>query len=145
MLKVEIWSNESKVQSKRPTPNAPTPNDRMATRSLSTFTCPTAELGPENPHAPLTLPYPVVAHYQGQDMPVDTCLPYRLQDGYARELEDREHKVAILESDTLRAMFLLDLGGRLWSLIHKPTGRELLYVNPVIQFARSEERRVGKE
>ena len=39
----------------------------------------------------------------------------------------------MLENDVLRATFLLDLGGRLWSLVHKPTGRELLYRNPVFQ------------
>ena len=42
-------------------------------------------------------------------------------------------RVAVLENDHLRATFLLELGGRLWSLLHKPTGRELLSVNPVFQ------------
>ena len=40
---------------------------------------------------------------------------------------------AVLENETLRATFLLELGGRLWSLYHKPSGRELLSVNPVFQ------------
>ena len=35
----------------------------------------------------------------------------------------------------IRAEFLLDFGGRMWSLIHKPTGRELLYRNPNLQLA----------
>lgn len=60
-------------------------------------------------------------------------LPYRLQDGYDRHRVPRDFAAAVLESDTLKATFLLGLGGRLWSLIHKPTGRELLYVNPVFQ------------
>jgi hypothetical protein len=30
---------------------------------------------------------------------------------------------------------LLEFGGRLWSLVHKPSGRELLEVNPVFQLA----------
>jgi len=38
-----------------------------------------------------------------------------------------------LENETLRATFLLEMGGRLWSLFHKPSGRELLSVNPVFQ------------
>jgi len=33
----------------------------------------------------------------------------------------------------MRATFLLELGGRLWSLVHTPTGRELLHVNPIFQ------------
>ena len=45
----------------------------------------------------------------------------------------RGFRVAVLENEHLRATFLLELGGRLWSLLHKPTGRELLSVNPVFQ------------
>jgi hypothetical protein len=60
-------------------------------------------------------------------------LPYSIQDGYDRDVRSRKFRVAILENDILRAMFLLDLGGRMWSLIHKPTNRELLFRNPVFQ------------
>ena len=45
------------------------------------------------------------------------------------------YKRQVLENDILRATFLLELGGRLWSLLHKPSGRELLAVNPVFQAA----------
>lgn len=62
-----------------------------------------------------------------------TLLPYLTQDGYSRERAEQELPVAVLENDVLRATFLLSLGGRLWSLIHKPTGRELLFQNSVIQ------------
>jgi tetratricopeptide (TPR) repeat protein len=61
------------------------------------------------------------------------CLPYQLQDHYDRVLRPRAFRVAVLENDILRAMFLLELGGRLWSLRHKPTGRELLHAPPVFQ------------
>lgn len=94
---------------------------------------PSAELGTKNPHASLYQPYGPIAHYQGQEIPVDHALPYHVLDGYDRKLKPKAHRVAVLESDRLKATFLLDLGGRLWSLIHKPTGRELLYVNPVFQ------------
>jgi tetratricopeptide (TPR) repeat protein len=60
-------------------------------------------------------------------------LPYAVQDGYDRRREEQDLRVAVLENETLRAMFLLELGGRLWSLVHKPSGRELLYRNPVFQ------------
>lgn len=64
---------------------------------------------------------------------VTSVLPYLMQDGYRRERADAEHTVAILENDVLRATFLLETGGRLWSLLHKPTDRELLHRNPVFQ------------
>jgi hypothetical protein len=64
---------------------------------------------------------------------VRAVLPYLVQDGYGRDRRPAGHKVAVLENDVLRATFLLDLGGRLWSLLHKPTGRELLHRNPVFQ------------
>ncbi|HEY5159082.1 MAG TPA: DUF5107 domain-containing protein [Anaerolineales bacterium] len=60
-------------------------------------------------------------------------LPYSMQDGYSRIRHAREFRVAVLENDILRATFLLEFGGRLWSLFHKPSQRELLSVNPVFQ------------
>jgi tetratricopeptide (TPR) repeat protein len=64
---------------------------------------------------------------------VSTVLPYLVQDGYGRSRSPAEHKVAVLENAVLRATFLLGHGGRLWSLVHKPTGRELLHRNPIFQ------------
>ncbi|MBI5707327.1 MAG: DUF5107 domain-containing protein [Armatimonadetes bacterium] len=105
----------------------------MAKLTLTEWEFPSADLGPENPHPPLQLDFPLMAHFEGQEVWMDTVLPYRLQDGYGRTLAPRKHPVAVLESDRLKATFLLGLGGRLWSLNHKPSGRELLYVNPVFQ------------
>lgn len=62
-----------------------------------------------------------------------TVLPYLMQDAYRRDLRDTSFAVAVLENEVLRATFLLDLGGRLWSLVHKPSGRELLHRNPIFQ------------
>ncbi|MFJ6698357.1 DUF5107 domain-containing protein [Streptomyces sp. NPDC091272] len=62
-----------------------------------------------------------------------TVLPYLLQDGYGRDRRPTALRTAVVENDVLRAEFLLELGGRLWSLVHKPTGRELLYRNAVLQ------------
>ena len=64
---------------------------------------------------------------------VDSVLPYLLQDDYSRELEPQATSVATLENDHLRAMVLLDLGGRLWSLRDKVAGRELLHTGDRIQ------------
>lgn len=90
---------------------------------------PSADLGGKNPHATLH----VSMGLPDGDPNAHPGMPYRMLDAYGRDLSPKSHRVAILESDRLRAIFLLDLGGRLWSLVHKPTGRELLYVNPVFQ------------
>ncbi|NOY79965.1 MAG: DUF5107 domain-containing protein [Kiritimatiellaeota bacterium] len=111
---------------------------------VETWTFPGADLGPENPLPPLACPGDVHRVAGGPGVPrsmlrrmrygrVPGPLPYTLQDGYRRDLTPREFRVAVLENEFLRAAFLLDYGGRLWSLLHKPTGRELLERNPVFQ------------
>ncbi len=64
---------------------------------------------------------------------IHTILPYTVLDQYDRNIEKRDMDVAILENEYLRATFMLDLGGRLWSLYSKTENRELLYENPVYQ------------
>ncbi|MFG2824494.1 DUF5107 domain-containing protein [Kitasatospora sp. NPDC048365] len=116
----------------------------MSDLRITDLTMPTAELGPSNPLPPL---FPALDSHEVLDAGeadeemrrnigygrVRTVLPYLTQDGYGRERTERAHRVAVLENETLRAFFLLDVGGRLWSLVHKPTGRELLFRNPVFQ------------
>lgn len=72
--------------------------------------------------------------YIGQGM-VPSVLPYKMQSDYNRQFEKRPYRCAILENEYLRATFLPELGGRLWSLYHKKLNRELLYQNKVIAFA----------
>ncbi len=64
---------------------------------------------------------------------LQTSYPYRAQDNYTRDLKPTEYVAAVLENDFLRATFLPDLGGRLWSLYDKKAGRELTFCNPVVQ------------
>lgn len=64
---------------------------------------------------------------------VPSSFPYRMQDNYTRELTDREYEFAVLENEYLRAEFLPDYGGKLWSLVDKKTGRDLLFANPVVR------------
>ncbi|MDF1513863.1 MAG: DUF5107 domain-containing protein [Anaerolineae bacterium] len=64
---------------------------------------------------------------------VPNILPYTIQDGCTRELCARAFRGAVLKNEYLRATFLLEIDGRLWSLLHKPSGRELLDTNPVFQ------------
>ncbi|WP_433517979.1 DUF5107 domain-containing protein [Nonomuraea sp. CA-143628] len=112
----------------------------------STVVLPVSPLGPENPLPPLrTLPDPrggLKTAAADAEMAAqlayghaESLLPYTFQDGYGREREERELKTAVLENELLRAEFLLEYGGRLRSLVHLPTGRELLHKPPHLQLA----------
>lgn len=72
------------------------------------------------------------AKYLGKGA-ISTMIPYMQQDGYNREKSPRAFKAAILENKYLKAVFLPELGGRLWSLFDKEKNLELLYKNPVFQ------------
>ncbi|MEU5316574.1 DUF5107 domain-containing protein [Streptomyces sp. NPDC021056] len=108
------------------------------------LTLPAAELGPDNPLPPLRpldelhrvddrdgLP-PDMARQIGYE-PLRSLLPVRLRDGYERVREPRGIDALVIENDRLRATVLPGLGGRIASLLHKPSDRELLYRNPVFQ------------
>jgi hypothetical protein len=116
----------------------------MSELRIESWSMPAADLGPENPLPPIGVAEELHA---AEDMPgisddmansfayahPPNILPYTMQDGYTRARQPRDFLVAVLENKFLRATFLLELGGRLWSLVHKPSGRELLEVNPVFQ------------
>ena len=72
------------------------------------------------------------AKYIGKGM-ISSLLPYRISDSYTRERSVRDFNAAILENEHVRAVFLPELGGRLWSLYDKKKERELLYKNDVFQ------------
>jgi tetratricopeptide (TPR) repeat protein len=117
----------------------------MSELRLENWSMPAADLGVENPVPPLVTGRDLHTVQEADPaIPADMkrniayghlpgILPYTMQDGYTRERRLRDFRVAVLENEHLKATFLLELGGRLWSLIHKPTGRELLAVNPVFQ------------
>ncbi len=60
-------------------------------------------------------------------------LPYRMQDNYTRQRVLTTYTAVVLENEFLIATFLPELGGRLVSLVYKPSNRELLCRNPVFQ------------
>jgi uncharacterized protein DUF5107 len=115
----------------------------MSRLTVESFTLPAADLGGLNPLAPLQ-PYETASaagvpiNRNTEERYLDwgqeaSILPYRLQDQYDRRLAPRAFKAAVLENELLRATFVLELGGRLWSLIDKRSGRELLFANPAFQ------------
>ncbi|MEU2423609.1 DUF5107 domain-containing protein [Streptomyces sp. NPDC007851] len=121
------------------------------------LTLPAAELGPDNPLPPLRLlddggtahALQAVGDHcleerERDDPPRETgrqlgpgplcsLLPVRIRDGYGRTREPRALDTLVIENDRLRATVLPGLGGRIASLVHLPTGRELLHRNPVFQ------------
>ena len=56
-------------------------------------------------------------------------LPYTLQDDYDYPEEELTFKAAILENRYLKAVFLPELGGRLWSIYDKENKRDLILEN----------------
>ncbi|NLB90841.1 MAG: DUF5107 domain-containing protein, partial [Clostridiales bacterium] len=118
----------------------------MSTLQITSYTMPAAPLGKPNPlpdlknasdlHAEIEIDAKTVSSKEAKYMgwgQVKTILPYTLQDGYRRTLRKRTFKAVVLENQYLRATFLPQLGGRLWSLFDKEKKRELLHVNPVFQ------------
>ncbi|MFE5628019.1 DUF5107 domain-containing protein [Streptomyces sp. NPDC056470] len=118
----------------------------MTTVRRAVLTLPAAPLGPDNPLPALrTLDgTPTVDARAAEGLPRDmarqlgyaplrTVLPVPLRDGYGRERVDTEFDAIVVENDRLRATVLPGLGGRVHSLHHKPTGRELVHRNPVFQ------------
>lgn len=63
----------------------------------------------------------------------ETAFPYRQYTCYTRTRKEKELPTVILENRFLKATFLPTYGGRLWSLIDKTTGENLLYTNDVIR------------
>ncbi len=62
-----------------------------------------------------------------------SIFPYRMQDLYDRADTPTEYIGVTLENQYLKALFLPELGGRLWSLYDKVAGKELLYTNPIVR------------
>ncbi len=116
----------------------------VTTLSAQDLRMPAASLGPENPLPPLRSQQELHSVDNVDELPADlsenirygrlgSMLPCLDQDGYDRKLVEQTLPSLVLENDHLRATVLPGLGGRLHSLIHKASGQELLYCNPVFQ------------
>ncbi len=118
----------------------------MSMLTVQKYYMPSASLGDENPlpdiqrnqdaHADIPIDREKVneeeARYMGWGR-VNGILPYTIRNNYNRTKHRRGWKSIVLENEHLRATFLPQLGARLWSLVDKHTGRELLHCNPVFQ------------
>ncbi len=62
-----------------------------------------------------------------------SLFPYKMQDLYDRSADPTPYLGVVLENRYLKAVFLPELGGRLWSLYDKEAGRNLLYTNPMVR------------
>lgn len=113
----------------------------MSELRFATKVLPGAPLGPENPLPGMRHQAPglLVTELQEEDQlflnygHLGSALPYSMQDLYPEELQELHFQAAVLENRHLRAEFLPELGGRLWSLYDKQAGRELLINNPVFR------------
>ncbi len=108
------------------------------------YEIPAADLGPENPLPMFRGPEDDWEMTLDDSVPeedrrhlgwrtVHRVLPHRMQDQYSRSKRVQGLDSLVLENDHLRARFLPQYGGKLASLVHKATGRELLQRNPVFQ------------
>ncbi|WP_369746148.1 DUF5107 domain-containing protein [Paenarthrobacter sp. AMU7] len=113
--------------------------------TVTTITLTMAELGPLNPlpvvAAELDQPYTV-----GEGVPeelqasarygvVPNVYPYLMQDGYSRDAAPREVPAVVLENSKLKVTVLPSLGGRIWELLDKATGKQLLHTHDAPQLA----------
>jgi len=48
----------------------------------------------------------------------------------------KKYRFIVLQNDFVKATICPDLGGKVYSLIHKPSGKEVLYVPDVIRYTR---------
>lgn len=113
--------------------------------TLTTRTIELADLGGDSP-MPSVQPLLEPPYKVGDDIPaeiaagvrwgkVSNIYPYPMQENYSRETTTKELTAVVLENAQVKATFLPQLGGRLWSLEDKASGKELLHTQGRIQFA----------
>lgn len=116
----------------------------MSELSVSSLSIGAGGVGPENPLPRFRSPENNLALPVKVDLPPDEkagygrnqaerILPHRLQDQYDRRRIMRDVPTLVLENEHLRAEFVPEWGGRLWSLFYKPWNRDLVHRNPVFQ------------
>ncbi len=87
-----------------------------------TLELPTYALGEEDPNPP----FPLVGGHR--------IYPYTMLDDLTDRREMKTYKAIFLENEFLKATVLPELGGRLYSLYDKASGREVFYRNNVVKY-----------
>lgn len=64
---------------------------------------------------------------------MECAFPYKTQDMYDRGTEIKDYDSYVIENDYIRAVFMPDFGGKLWSLYDKVADRELLFSNKAVR------------
>jgi hypothetical protein len=85
-----------------------------------------------------TYPY---AEFQSDQLDPIYNWPYKRLDYEAFQAEagppqPRSYRLFVLENDYLKVTILPELGGRVWQVIHKPSGENMFYQNPVVKPSR---------
>ncbi|WP_243399689.1 DUF5107 domain-containing protein [Arthrobacter glacialis] len=115
-----------------------------STLRLTTRMIELAELGQDSP-MPSVQPLLEPPYTVGEGIPAEVAAgvgwgkvkniyPYPMQESYSREVSPTELTAVVLENEHVRALFLPQLGGRLWELTDKATGKELLHTQDRIMF-----------
>jgi len=109
----------------------------MTELRFETFTIPGAPLNGESP-------FPAMRGGGGGTLQIKTdeqdglfvgygkrynSLPHTMQDRYGNDTETLTFQSAVLENDYIRAVFLPEAGGHLWSLYDKKAKRNLVQTN----------------
>ena len=113
--------------------------------SITTRVMELADLGRDSP-LPSVQPLLEPPYIVGEGIPeeisagvrwgkVKNIYPYPMQESYTREVSPTELTAVVLENNQIKAVFLPQLGGRVWELFDKATGKELLHTQDRIQFA----------
>ncbi|MEZ4660934.1 MAG: DUF5107 domain-containing protein [Caldilineaceae bacterium] len=89
----------------------------------------------------VTLPVYPFEKYQSDAVDPDTNWPYKVFDYERFETEaptptERRFRTIVLENAFLELTILPALGGRLWQVVHKPTGNRMFYQNTVVKPTR---------
>jgi len=87
-----------------------------------TLELPTYALGDEDPNPAFAL---LTRH---------GIYPYTLLDDLTDRLEKKTYRAIFLENDFLKAIVLPEMGGRVYSLFDKVSGREVFYRNHVVKY-----------
>ena len=60
--------------------------------------------------------------------------PYFRYEGFTTKSEKKAWKIVELENDFLKIMIFPEIGGKIWSVTDKVTGKEMFYGNEVVKF-----------